>query len=84
MRRLARRFKRERAEDGEELLKIPTILLVYDVRELPLRVIGCMPFFREGLDGVTGRNFNLRRGGVWPVGLVSVRISRRNRVDCAG
>jgi hypothetical protein len=47
MRRLARRFKRERAEDGEELLKIPTISEVYDVRKLPLRVIVVVCHFLE-------------------------------------
>jgi hypothetical protein len=49
MLRFARRFKRVRAEDGEEGLKLLAILETYDMRE-PSLAVGCfIIFLRRGL-----------------------------------
>jgi hypothetical protein len=40
-------------------------------------------FESEKREPYMGWLFNSARGGVWLVGLVAVRMSRRNRVGCA-
>ena len=44
---LARSFKRGRAEDGEESVKIQKIFEVYELRK-PLLIVGCLALFENG------------------------------------